>query len=97
MAVRKRSKLESGNSPLNHRMVLHLFRAKIRFSLFGKNGCFIVLFPNQVKSVIKTIGIHFARSNGTALAKTMLDHERMRRFVAVPAGFGKSRLTVLRI
>jgi len=35
----------------------------------------------------KKIEIHFARSDGTALAKTMLDQERMRRFVAGPAGF----------
>jgi hypothetical protein len=53
--------------------------------------------PESSKISNKNNWHHFARSDGTALAKTMLDHERMRRFVAVPAGFGKSRLTVLRI
>jgi hypothetical protein len=36
MAARKRSKLESGNSPLNHRMALHLISRKTQIQFFGK-------------------------------------------------------------
>ncbi|MDO9068224.1 MAG: hypothetical protein Q7W05_07185, partial [Deltaproteobacteria bacterium] len=62
--------------------------AKLRSSFSARPDFSTFLFRNQLKSVRKIIGIHFARSDGTALAKNMLDLERMRRFVAGPAGFG---------
>jgi hypothetical protein len=49
MAARKRSKLESGNSPLNHRIVLHLISRKTQIQPLGKTGFFHILILESTK------------------------------------------------
>ncbi|MBI5579862.1 MAG: hypothetical protein HY895_11960 [Deltaproteobacteria bacterium] len=53
----------------------------------ARPGFYTFLSRNQLKSIRKIIGMHFARPDGTALAKTRLDLERLRPFVAKPSRF----------
>jgi hypothetical protein len=69
-------------------MAIHLISRKTQIQPFGKTGFFHILILESTKISTKNNRSHFARSDGTALAKTMLDLEQMRPFIAGPAGFG---------